>query len=121
MLKVITILWLTFMLVLSHIPGGPSGEESRWLSSMTGVKESVLRRSAHVVLYLVLGVLTTLAWAETEFWVKGLVLVIIAVADESSKALRFFKDRHSSMAEMGLNVVGAIAGLVIGWLIGLIG
>ena len=121
MLKVITILWLTFMLVLSHIPGGPSGEESKWLSSMTGVKESVLRRSAHVVLYLVLGVLTTLAWAETEFWVKGLVLVIIAVADESSKALRFFKDRHSSVAEMGLNVIGAIAGLVIGWLIGLIG
>lgn len=120
MLKFITILWLTFMLLLSHIPGGPSGEESRWLSSMTGVKESVLRRSAHVVLYLVLGVLTTLAW-QTELRVKGLVLVIIAVADESSKALRFFKDRHSSVAEMGLNVIGAIAGLVIGWLIGLIG
>ena len=121
MLKVITILWLVFMTILSHIPGGPSGEESRWLSSMTGVKESVLRRSAHVVLYLVLGVLATLAWAETELWVRILVLVIIAVADESSKALRFFKDRHSSMAEMGLNVIGAIAGLVIGWLIGLIG
>ena len=121
MLKVITILWLVFMTILSHIPGGPSGEESRWLSSMTGVKESVLRRGMHVFVYLVLGCLTTLAWAETEFWVRIFVLVIIAVADESSKALRFFKDRHSSVAEMGLNVIGAIAGLVIGWLIGLIG
>ena len=52
MLRLITRLWLLFMLILSHIPGEPSGEESKWLSRMTGVKESVLRRSAHVVLYL---------------------------------------------------------------------
>ena len=44
----------------------------------------------HVILYLVLAVLATLAW-QTELWVKGLVLVIIAVADECSKALRSSK------------------------------
>ena len=80
-------------------------------------KESVLRRSAHVVLYLVLGVLTTLAWPETQLWVKGLVLVIIAVADESSKALRFFKGRHCSVSEIGLNLVGVLGGLMLGELL----
>ena len=113
MIRFITFLWLTFMLFLSHIPGGPSGEESRWLSSMTGVEEGLLRQGMHVILYLVLGVLTTLAWPETQLWVKCLVLVIIAVADESSKALRFFKGRHCSVAEIGLNLVGVLGGLML--------
>ena len=56
-LKIFTFLWLVFMLILSHIPGGPSAEESRWLSSMTGVSESWLRTFAHMFRYAVLGVL----------------------------------------------------------------
>lgn len=117
LLKIITILWLLFMLVLSHIPGEPSGAESRWLSSMTGVKEGVLRRAAHVVLYLVLAVLATLAWPETQLWVKCLVLVIIAIGDESSKALSIFHGRHCSIFEIGLNLLGVCIGTVIGLLI----
>ena len=116
LLKIITILWLLFMLVLSHIPGEPSGAESRWLSSMTGVREGILRRSAHVVLYLVLAVLATVAWPEAKLWVKGLVLVLIAVTDEVTKALPVFKGRHCSVAEIGLNLVGAAGGLMLGML-----
>ena len=116
LLKIITILWLIFMITLSHIPGEPSGAESRWLSSMTGVKEGVLRRAAHVVLYLVLAVLATLAWPETQLWVKCLVLVLIAVADEVTKALPVFKGRHCSVAEIGLNLLGAAGGLMLGTL-----
>lgn len=32
---------------LSHTPGEASGNQSKWLSSMTGVKEGLLRRLAH--------------------------------------------------------------------------
>ncbi len=102
------------MLILSHIPGGPSGEESRWLSRMTGVKEGVLRKAAHVVLYLVFGVLATLAWTEVSIGLRVVVLSFIAVADESSKALRFFPGRHCSVAEIGLNMLGATCGLMLG-------
>lgn len=117
LLKIITILWLLFMLVLSHIPGEPSGAESRWLSSMTGVREGILRRSAHVVLYLVLAVLATVAWPEAKLWVKGLVLVIIAIGDESSKALSIFHGRHCSIFEIGLNLLGVCIDTMIGLLI----
>lgn len=38
--------------------------------------------------------------------VKGLVLVIIAIGDESSKALSIFHGRHCSIFEIGLNLLG---------------
>lgn len=105
------------MLILSHIGGRVSGEESRWLASMTGVKEGTLRRSAHVVVYLVLGALVTIAWRDTVGWRKAAVLMLIAVVDETSKALPFFPGRHCSAAEIGLNLVGVSAGLLLGTLI----
>lgn len=114
LLKIITILWLIFMITLSHIPGEPSGAESRWLSSMTGVREGVLRRAAHVVLYIVLGVLTTLAWPEVNIGLRAVALAFIAVADEVTKALPVFKGRHCSVAEIGLNLLGAAGGLMLG-------
>lgn len=117
MIRFITFLWLTFMLFLSHIPGGPSGEESRWLSRMTGVKEGVLRRAAHVVVYLVLGVLATVGWLEISMWLRVLVLAGIGIADETSKALPLFPGRHCSASELGLNIIGLVAGLVLGELL----
>ena len=116
-MKIITVIWLLFMLILSHIPGEPSGEESRLLSRLTGVKESTLRRSAHVVLYLILGALVMVSFPDTALWIKAVVLVIIAAVDESSKALRFFPGRHCSLYEMGLNCAGVVAGLTIGLLL----
>ena len=117
LLKFITILWLAFMLILSHIPGGPSGEESRWLASMTGIKEGLLRRSMHVALYLILAVLVMVGWTDTPLRARIVALVIIAVADESSKGLSIFPGRHCSIFEIGLNLVGCVAGVVIGVLI----
>ena len=117
-MKIITGFWLVFMLVLSHIGGTASSEESRWLSRMTGVKEGILRRYAHVIVYAVLGVLTTVSWSDTALWLKCLALAVIAVADESSKALRIFEGRHCSVAEIGLNLVGGVLGVVVGLLIG---
>lgn len=116
-MKILTVLWLLFMLILSHIPGEPSGAESRWLSSMTGVKEGTLRRAAHVVVYLVLGVLVTVAWPEIDVWIRCLVLAVIAAADELSKGLPIFEGRHTNFAELGLNLIGVGIGTVIGLLI----
>ena len=117
-LRFITLLWLILMLILSHIGGTVSGEESRWLSRMTGIKESVLRRSAHIVVYIILATLTMLAWPDTELWIICLVLVVIAVVDETSKALPIFTGRHCSIfPDMVLNLVGCAIGVVIGVLI----
>ena len=43
--------------VLSHTPGDRSGRQSETLAKLSGVDEVLLRRSAHVFLFLVLGVL----------------------------------------------------------------
>lgn len=121
LLKFITILWLAFMLILSHIPGGPSGEESRWLASMTGVKESVLRRSMHVALYLILAVLVMVGWTDTPLWARIVALVIIAVIDESSKGLSVFRERHCNVyPDMLLNLVGVGVGVGVGTAIGVL-
>ena len=118
MLRFITGLWLAFMLVLSHIGGQASGEESRWLSRMTGVKESVLRRSAHVVVYIILSALVMVGWPDTELWMRTVVLMIIAAIDETSKALPFFQGRHCSIfPDMVLNLVGCTIGVGVGLLI----
>lgn len=117
-MKIVTGFWLIFMLGLSHIGGTASSEESRWLASMTGVKEGTLRRSAHVVVYAVLGVLATVAWSDTALWIRCLALVTIAVADETSKALPCFPGRHCSVwPDMALNLLGCVIGVVVGLLI----
>ena len=50
-------LWFVFDVWLSHENGEKSGEESAWLARTTGIKEGVLRRGAHVVLFFVLALL----------------------------------------------------------------
>ena len=118
MLTLITGLWLLFMLILSHIGGQASGEESRWLSRMTGVKESVLRRSTHVIVYIILATLVIVGWGEVELWMRAVVLGLIAVVDETSKALPIFKGRHCSIfPDMVLNLLGSAIGVVVGLLI----
>lgn len=115
---IFTFLWLVFMLILSHIPGGPSTAESRWLSDMTGVKEGTLRQLIQVFLYAVLGVRETLFWPDTPPRLRMTALAITAVVDESPKGLPMFKGRHCSVVpDMLLNLLGAGIGVVIGLVI----
>ena len=117
-IPIFTFLWLVFMLILSHIPGGPSSAESRWLSDMTGVKEGTLRQLMHVFLYAVLAMLVILGWPDTPLWSRVAALMITAVVDESSKALPFFPGRHCNVwPDMVLNLLGAGIGVVIGLVI----
>lgn len=56
-MKLAAVGWLLIECWLSHTPGEKSGAESRWLAKTTGVDEGVLRRAAHVFLFLVLAIL----------------------------------------------------------------
>lgn len=56
--KIAVFVWLGIEVWLSHENGEKSGEESAWLARRTGIKEGLLRRSAHFTLFAVLGLLT---------------------------------------------------------------
>ena len=96
---------------LSHATGTVSGNQSKWLSSMTGVKEGLLRRAAHVILFAALAVT-----AGFGFGVWGIVGVAAwAILDEVTKPI--IPGRHFCLwPDVVLNLVGCLIGLGI-WLI----
>ena len=96
---------------LSHTSGETSGNQSKWLSSMTGVKEGLLRRLAHVVLFAALAVTAGLG-----FGTWGIVGVAVwALLDEVTKPI--IPGRHFCLwPDVVLNLVGCLIGLVI-WLL----
>ncbi len=98
--------------ILSHTPGEKSGEESRWLARTTGIKEGLLRQSAHVVLFFLLSLFAALGF---DWWGVGAVTVWAAV-DEISK--KIVPGRHSSGGDMILNLAGVAVGVVIWFLLG---
>ena len=95
---------------LSHTPGEASGNQSKWLSSMTGVKEGLLRRLAHVVLFALLSFTAGSAWS----WYGFAFTAAWAVLDEASKPI--IPGRHASAFDCMLNGCGCIVGLGIWWL-----
>ena len=123
-----TLLWLAFSLYLSHQNGDQTGEVSmglaQWLFGWTGigsgallVLNNVLRKAAHVVLYMVLAVLALLT--VRELWrveaprdlrnlAAAAVLLIIAVLDEVTKIP--IDGRHCDAVDMCLNILGAALG-----------
>ena len=51
------ILWLCVMFYLSHTNGENTARQSKELHRITGIKEKTLRVSAHLICYMILGVL----------------------------------------------------------------
>lgn len=96
---------------LSHATGTVSGNQSRWLSSMTGVKEGLLRRLAHVILFATLALTAGLG-----FGAWGIVGVAVwALLDEVTKIS--IPGRHFCLyPDVVLNYVGCLLGTAI-WLI----
>ena len=77
---------------------------------MTGVKEGLLRRAAHVILFAALAVT-----AGFGFGLWGIVAVLVwAVVDEISKIP--IPGRHASAFDIFLNACGCIGGTVL-WLL----
>lgn len=104
----VDILWLCVMLYLSHASGEHTARQSRELHRITRINEKVLRVVAHLVCYMVLGVLWAIT-VDVSIWLAALIPV--AVIDEGTK--QFIKGRHTSYPEMGLNILGAAIGVSV--------
>ena len=126
-LLIATLLWLAFVLYLSHQDGEHTAMTSlrlaeRFLGWDEGIEpdEGVrmlnwkLRRIAHVVVYTVLAVLMLLTFGE--IWsghtvTAVIILVVIAVVDEVTKIQ--IEGRHCSVTDIGLNILGVAIGTAV--------
>ena len=105
--KVAAVVWLIIEVVLSHTPGDRSGEQSEALACWTHLPERALRRGAHVVLFFLLSVLSTLGFGPWAF----VFCVVWSVADELTK--RGIEGRHCSALDIGLNLIGVVLGTLV--------
>lgn len=110
MWKIAAIGWFIIEVVLSHTPGDKSGEESRTLSRLTHVDERLLRRAAHVFLFLALSFCAGMGWQ----WIGIGAVGVWAVIDELTK--RRVSGRHCSAFDMILNLAGTVIGMAV-WLL----
>lgn len=100
------IIWLCIMLYLSHASGEHTSRQSRELHRITRINEHSLRVMAHLFCYAILGLLWSLTVGRS-WWIAALIPV--AVLDEWTK--KFVPGRHSNVAEMGINIMGAAIGV----------
>ncbi|WP_027396239.1 VanZ family protein [Anaerovibrio lipolyticus] len=118
---VLTILWLGLMFFLSHQNGPDTFNTSHgftvWLAKLLGVNvewlHGVVRKTAHVVLYLVL-VLMICGWqvlAGRKMWLALALAIVFSVIDEGTKPL--VVGRHCDIEDILLNDMGAVLGYVI--------
>ena len=97
-MKILTMLWFIISTILSHMPGARSSLESQTLARWTKVDEGRLRRSAHVICFFVLSLLTTLAFSDIPLWLRGLALMGWCFVDEATKP--FIPGRHFSIRDV---------------------
>lgn len=106
-MKIAAVVVFIIEVILSHTPGTVSGNQSRWLSSMTGVKEGLLRRIAHVALFLLLALFSGLGFER-----YGMTAAFIwSFLDELTKIP--IPGRHFSWFDVALNMLGAAAGTAL--------
>ena len=104
-MKIAAVVVFIIEVILSHTPGTVSGNQSRWLSSMTRVKEGLLRKMAHVVLFAALSATVGLGFERYGF------VFIWAFLDELTKIP--IPGRHFSWFDVALNMLGAAAGTAL--------
>lgn len=124
--------WLILALFLSSQTGAETGNLSMSISSFIGkalgLAESttptinvVIRKAAHIIVYLILSGFATAAAINTFTkhrlaWLWPLpICSVIAILDEVRKAA--IPGRHCSWSEAGLNVLGCVVGAVVVWAI----
>lgn len=106
-MKFLAVVVFIIEVLLSHTPGEASGNQSHWLSEMTGVKEGVLRRSAHVVLFFLLSLFSGLGFG----WIGVGITAVWCVLDEVTKIP--IPGRHASAVDSLLNLGGCMLGMVV--------
>ncbi|HYY32884.1 MAG TPA: VanZ family protein [Gaiellaceae bacterium] len=93
-------LWAGFIFALSSIPD---------LGTGLGVWDLVLRKSAHIAEYAILG---ALAYRASRSWAAGVVLAsAYAVTDEVHQA--FVRGRHGSPVDWLIDTAGVVAGVAL--------
>ena len=81
LLKILFFAVFVIEVCLSHARGDVSGNQSKWLSSMTGVKEGLLRRLAHVILFAALAITAGVGFG----WYGVGAVFVWALLDEVTK------------------------------------
>ena len=105
------------MTFLSHQDGHKSGEESRWISERLRVPDHLIRRSAHVIVYMVFTILllATMRSYGIDMRIGILSAVLYSIIDEVTKSLCIF--RHWSTLEELLNILGIAVGAALSTII----
>ena len=109
LIVILDIIWLCIMLYLSHASGEHTSRQSRELHRITRINEHSLRVMAHLLCYAVLGLLWSLTVGKS-WWI--MILILVSVIDEWTK--KYVPGRHSNVVEMGINIIGAVAGVLVG-------
>lgn len=116
-----TTAWFVFMTWLSHQSGEKTSRASRMLAEDLGKLlpsedperlNALLRKTAHVVVFAVLAVLSLLTWQAAGKRPAGYgiwaALLLWCLGDEATK--RMVPGRHFSWLDTGLNVLGVLVG-----------
>lgn len=120
---ILTFLWLAIVLLQAFLPGDASYAESNGVLALAQVvfpwlTHSALRHAAHVIEYFLLGFLLTgtFCYARRFTIFKPMFFSLLAaVCDESIKI--FVIDRTAQLSDVWLDGAGALAGILLMWLI----
>ena len=104
------LLWL-IEVFLSHQNGYKSGEESQALAKILHISSKTIRLAAHIFLFAMVMFLGLMAFPEHKIYIIAAVL-LWAILDEATKPL-LHNYRHSSVFDMGMNMIGIMIGLGI--------
>lgn len=120
---ILTLLWLAMVLLQAFLPGDASYAESNGVLALANVifpwlTHSVLRRAAHFIEYFLLGFLMTgtFCYARKFTIFKPMFFCLFtALCDETIKI--FAVDRLAQISDIWVDGAGAIAGILLMWLI----
>lgn len=120
---ILTLLWLAMVLLQAFLPGEASYAESNGVLALANVifpwlTHSVLRRAAHFIEYFLLGFLMTgtFCYAKKFSIFKPMFFCLFtALCDETIKI--FAVDRLAQISDIWVDGAGAMAGILLMWLI----
>ncbi len=120
---ILTLLWLAMVLLQAFLPGDASYAESNGVLALANVifpwlTHSVLRRAAHFIEYFLLGFLMTgtFCYARKFTIFKPMFFCLFtALCDETIKI--FAVDRLAQISDIWVDGAGAMAGILLMWLI----
>jgi len=121
---VLFVLWTLFIFTRSLLPAQMSNEESGWILMLLerifpfALSHHMVRKAAHFIEFAVLGFLGRIAFSDRrkKTWERIIfplmICFMVAVCDETIQL--FVEGRAGKIADVCLDVVGAIAGVLAG-------